>query len=437
MENIVLEAIERFGLLSNGERRITVALSGGADSMALLRVLFSLKEKLGIKLDAAHLNHMIRGAEAERDEAFVKKECERLGIKLFCERVDVPQYAKEHNISIELAARRLRYGFLERVSSGLVATAHTASDNLETMIFNLARGTAVDGLCGIPPKRDKFIRPLLLCTRADIESYCQENEISFVTDSSNLCDEYTRNKIRHNIIPLIKDINPSAEIAALRTSICLREDSALLKGMAGDYLTANSKEEGLSLKGFSNLNSAVAKRVLKAYIENIDASISLESVHIEAVYAISLKGGRTSLPRDSFAEVRNGLLHIGFCCDEQKKEKAYAVNLIETDNHIFAKEGKINNLLLNNSLDCDKIVGKLVVRGRLPGDSIRLRNRGCTKTLNKLYNENRIEPSERDSLPVIADDNGVVWVCKIGVAQRCAVTAASKRITEIKIKEEF
>ena len=201
MKSQVLKAIERFSLLDN--RNITVALSGGADSMALLSVLLEIKGEFSLNITAAHFNHRIRGAEADRDEAFVKEYCEKKGVELFLGSGDVPSYAKEQGLSLELAARELRYEFLKSVSKGNVATAHTASDNAETVIFNLTRGSGAEGLCGIPPKRDIFIRPLILATREQIEEYCKENDIPFVNDSTNFCDDYTRNKIRHNVIPVL------------------------------------------------------------------------------------------------------------------------------------------------------------------------------------------------------------------------------------------
>ena len=234
MEKLLLEAIERFSLLEN-TKNVTVALSGGADSMALLFSLNSLKDVLGITVKAAHLNHLIRGDEAFRDEEFVKGVCEKLGIELFIKRADIPLLAKEKGISTELAARETRYEFLESVASGgAVATAHTASDNLETVIYNLTRGSGIDGIAGIPAKRDIFIRPLILCTRSQIDDYCAKHEISFVTDSSNLSDDYTRNKIRHNIVPVLKEINPSVENTVLRSSLILKEDAEYLKSLAED-----------------------------------------------------------------------------------------------------------------------------------------------------------------------------------------------------------
>ena len=197
----VLAAIEDYGMLGKGST-VTVALSGGADSVALLYCLLELKEQFSLNIRAAHLNHNLRGDESLRDANFVADLCKKLNVDLSLKSADVSSVAKETGESIELAARRVRYDFLNEVSGGIIATAHTASDSFETMLFNLSRGTAIKGLSGIPPKRDNLIRPLIYCTRADVEEYCKQNNISFVTDSSNLSDDYTRNKIRHNVVPV-------------------------------------------------------------------------------------------------------------------------------------------------------------------------------------------------------------------------------------------
>ena len=156
----VLAAIEDYDMLAQAGS-VTVAISGGADSVALLHCLLELKNELSLEVCAAHLNHMLRGDESLRDEKFVKDLCQKLNVKLFLERIDVAKEAKVSGESIELAARRVRYDFLSRVSKGVIATAHTASDSFETMLFNLSRGTDIIGLCGIPPKRDTLIRPLI------------------------------------------------------------------------------------------------------------------------------------------------------------------------------------------------------------------------------------------------------------------------------------
>ena len=429
MEKSVLKAIERFSLLEN-TREVTVALSGGADSMSLLYALFNLKDKLGITLFAAHLNHMIRGDEAFRDEEFVKKQCESLKVPLFCEKMDVPAYAKEHKMSTELAAREVRYDFLSRVSRGAVATAHTASDNLETLLFNLTRGSALKGLCGIPPKRGIFIRPLILCTRAVVEEYCEKNGIRYVTDSTNLSDEYTRNKIRHNVIPVLKQINPSAEKAAVRTAAELFEDNAFLENCADKYLSDNICGGGLYV---SELPEApIAKRAIKRFAEMTDTELTLDNMHILEIYKICNKGGRTGLPLGYSAEVKDNKLFITNRSGKNCANFKFDVQIERRINDLFTNGEKINNLLLNNSLDCDKIIGKSVSRTRLPGDSIRLAGRGCTKSLKKLMNELSIPPELRDSLPVIADEAGVIWIYGIGVAQRCTVTKNSAEVLIIK-----
>ncbi|MBR6502326.1 MAG: tRNA lysidine(34) synthetase TilS, partial [Clostridia bacterium] len=220
----VIEALARFDMLKD-VKHITVALSGGADSMALLDALLEIKSELNIeKISAAHFNHQIRGDEAMRDQDFVVNYCKHKDIECFVGSANVPQYAKQNNLSLELAARRLRYDFFESLNTDKIATAHTASDNLETIIFNLTRGTALSGLCGIPPVRDGYIRPLIFCTRDDIENYCNQRRIQYVTDSTNLCDDYTRNKIRHNVATVLKQINPLAENAVSRMSLSIRED---------------------------------------------------------------------------------------------------------------------------------------------------------------------------------------------------------------------
>ena len=173
MKKAVLRAIKDFSLLGDYRNAtVTVALSGGADSMALLHLLNSIKNELEISVEAAHFNHLIRGEEAERDENFVKDFCRNNSIKLYVGQGDVPAFAKEKGVSLETAARQMRYDYLSRINKDFIATAHTASDNLETVIFNLTRGSAIEGLCGIPPKRKIFVRPLILTTRKEIEEYC-------------------------------------------------------------------------------------------------------------------------------------------------------------------------------------------------------------------------------------------------------------------------
>ncbi len=419
MEKIILESCARYTLIPSGAN-VTVALSGGADSVALLYALNTLKDTLGITLRAAHLNHLIRGDEALRDEEFAKKLCIDLDIPLICERIDVPDYAKKNSLSLETAARQLRYEFLNRVcDGGLIATAHTASDNLETLLLNLARGTSIDGLCGIPIKRDNIIRPILSCTREMIEAYCDKHSLSFITDSTNLSDAYTRNKIRHQIVPVLKEINPKAELSALNTSRSLGEISQNLKNISLCYLEKNLKNGSLRLDNFSDLPVPVGKRVVSVFLERLGYDIFLDALHIENIYRICLKGGKTGIPKGMYCKSSKGFLTVG-------REKG--ANFSDFSVEISQKTENVNNLFLNNALDCDKIIGDLKIRTRRSGDSIRLKNRGCTKALTKLYNEYSVPTELRDALPIISDDKGVVWIYGIGIAQRVAPTDSTKEI---------
>jgi len=432
IENSVLEAICGFSLIKENST-VTVALSGGADSMALLNVLVALKDRLKITVKAAHLNHLIRGDEAFRDENFVKVQCALLNVPLFLRREDVPEFAKANNLSLELAARKVRYSFFEEINEGVIATAHTASDNLETVIFNLTRGTSIDGLCGIPAKRDNIIRPLILCTREMIEEYCIKNNISYVTDSTNLSDEYSRNKIRHSVIPVLKSLNPSVEKTVLRSSFSLKEIADDVSDVAKSYLKENLSDKCLSLAGFAALQKSVAKRIIVEFVKKSDESINLESCHIEEIYRICINGGKTSIPKNCCCLRENNTLKIIRNDENNCNLSRYEVKISEISKNFYKKNQKVNNLLLNNCLDYDRIVGNLVVRTRKSGDTIRLVNRGCTKPLTKLFNELSIPVEERSVLPVISDDKGIVWIYGVGVAQRCAVTAKTERFCHIDV----
>lgn len=429
MKEKILKAIEEFGLLLS-VASVTVALSGGADSMALLYALSDISKEFGFELSAAHFNHKIRGAEAERDEQFVKRQCEILGVKLFIGSADVPKFASEHRLSLELAARKLRYDFLNGIKTDAVATAHTATDNTETVLFNLARGSGLKGICGIPPKRDNFIRPLILCTRRDIEEYCSLKKIPFVTDSTNLCDDYSRNKIRHNAVPVLREINPALETAVSRAVQSFAQDSDFLEKTAAAELEKRLLNNELSTENFSKLHRAVAIRVLRGFYEKT-VGASPDFLHLRELYGIAVSGGRVSVSGGKYAVSLNGKLGI---CDEAEfsAQNRYCTEISEKVNVLFKKDEKVNGLFLKNAIDCDKIVGKLVVRTRMPGDKIKLSEGSGTKTLKKLFCEKKIPVSERESVPVAADENGVVWVFGQGTALRCRVDENSKKIFIIK-----
>ncbi|MBQ5356949.1 MAG: tRNA lysidine(34) synthetase TilS, partial [Oscillospiraceae bacterium] len=223
----VKKVVEHHKMLENCGG-IVAAVSGGCDSSVLLHVLWRLSTEMGFKILCAHINHNLRGSESERDEAFVRSLCRKYGIECRVLSANVADYAEKHRLSTEEAGRKFRYEFFERCAEELgenakIATAHSLSDCAETYIFNSARGASLSGICGIPPVRGRIIRPLIEFSREQIEAYAEEHGLDYVTDSTNLTDEYTRNKIRHGVIPVMKEINPGFEKAFLRLSKNLSE----------------------------------------------------------------------------------------------------------------------------------------------------------------------------------------------------------------------
>ncbi|MDR0914247.1 MAG: tRNA lysidine(34) synthetase TilS [Oscillospiraceae bacterium] len=244
MINKVKTTIEKNSLLKKGDT-IIVALSGGADSVCLLDVLLKLKDELDLKICAAHVNHCLRGEESDGDENFVRSLCSSLDLELFVKKVDVKALAEEEKIGLELCGRNVRYAFFEELAiahNAKIATAHNANDNTETCLFNLVRGSGLKGVCGIPLQRGCFVRPLLAVTRAEIENHCIQNNLEFVTDSTNLQNDYTRNKIRNTVLPLLREFNPNLENTITRFTGQMGEFSAFFDFAASAALKSAEVE---------------------------------------------------------------------------------------------------------------------------------------------------------------------------------------------------
>lgn len=306
MENKAAETIRRYRMLERGDR-VTVGASGGADSMALLHFLHTRRGELGVSVEACHINHHLRGPESDRDEAFVRNFCGALGIPLAVYDVDIPAVKKKHE-SVEACARRERYRcFGER--TGKIATAHTASDNAETVLLNLLRGTGTKGLCGIPPVRGETIRPLLRCTREETEDYCRRNGIGYVTDSTNLSERYMRNRIRQRLIPVLTEWNPSFIEGISRMTESVREDELFLEKAAETARKQCETENGFPCALLSGLEPAVLARVVSALLT--ENGIEPSHLRITGCIRIIHSGkGKINLCRDRFALIRKESFQI-------------------------------------------------------------------------------------------------------------------------------
>lgn len=437
----VQSAINDYSMLDNAHR-IVVGFSGGADSVCLLHCLNTLKGKLGFQLEAVHVNHGIRGGEAKRDEEFCVLFCKEHNIPFKTFSFDCVYEAQQNKESLEECGRRIRYQVFRNEADELtkIATAHNANDNAETLFFNLTRGASLKGACGIPPIRENIIRPLIYCSRSEIEGYCDENSLSYVVDSTNLQDEYARNKIRHNVIPVLEAINPSA--VSNITSFC---ESAKY---VYDFVSTEAEnalerafisENTYDLLYLKNLHCAVlSEAIVKAYA--LFSSNTLDRVKLDNVIRLIRFGGRCQLYGSECAEAVKGKLRFFHKSGDTLHAEtiikpncdycsgSYTVNISEfTD---YSKN--INKNVLDNLIDCDKIKGNLFLRTRRQGDEFTFYKRNITKSLKKLFNELGVPVEERDSIPVLCDDDGVVWIYSVGVCKRCHITDYSSNIICVK-----
>lgn len=439
-------------LLNYGDR-VVVGFSGGADSAALLHILSGLKTQLNLNLIAAHLNHELRGEESLRDENFARSFAASLDIPFHCVRLNIKALAEASGKSIEETAREERYKMFESLAEGgKIATAHTLSDNTETMLFNLTRGTGIDGLVGIPKIRGNIIRPLLYVTRSEIEEYCTANNISYVTDSSNLKEDYSRNKIRLSVIPKLREINPEFEKNMHNTANLLESDSNCLYTIAIEEKQRIKTPCGYNIESFLKLHKAIASRIIIDILKQKNIPYSYDRVNL--IYnEICLYKSGLQLTQEFFLFCESGSFFIEkpkailpqpkFLARANLKDPFKQVDILVYGSktlRIKALECKeIENIKnncpneLKNLLDYDKIEKAIVFRQRKAGDSFNLSGSGQTKSLKKLFNEKKI-PLEMRSRLVVAESGGkVVWLETFGASGDYAVSSSTEKAIDIKI----
>ena len=463
MENKCRQAIELYNMLSHGDR-VIVGLSGGADSCALLHFLCSIREEYALSITAVHVNHRIRGEEAERDATFAEEFSKHLCVAFRLYTKNIPEIAAEQGRGLEECGREVRYRLFQEDAEkqgGKIATAHTLSDSVETVLFHIIRGCAVNGLKGIPPVRGNIIRPLILCERHEIEAYCRKHSIPYMTDSTNLNADYARNKIRLQILPLMRAINPSVDESISRLSASAREDDAFL-----DRLAAEISEEYLLTGSADRLFTeapAVVSRALM-HICREKCRITPEQKHISTMMdSLSRGAGSVNLPGNHFFRVRGKQLifsNISKNCfpTSNSYEKWVIKNIlgeiitpfgqkIKTtiiDKTIYNELIDKNNVnfdekVFKNCLDYDKI-SHAVFRFRREGDCFSPAGRHCTKSLKKLFNEEKIPPGIRGELPLLESGGKIAWISLIGVSELFKVTETTAHVLYIEdfsFKEEF
>lgn len=413
---------------------VVCAVSGGPDSMALLSCLLSLRETLGIRVSAAHFNHCLRGEESDGDEALVRSFCRENGVPLSVGSADVA--AERGTESVETAARRLRYAFLESLP-GLIATAHTADDNAETVLMALVRGSGLRGLAGIPPKRGRIVRPMLSVTRAEVMEYLTEAGVPYRTDSTNGEDGCRRNRIRRHVIPLLKEENPGLAQTVLRQSRILREEETYLDAAAAEAVCRARDGDGWRCEPLIALPDALLRRALRQI-----AGMPLEAVHTDALLRLLRSGapcGRTELPGGRILLMRSGRLrfaeaHIAIPEPPMPLPIPGTLRLPDVGLEITCRvyeeapppEPDAETILLCR----DAVTEPITVRRRKTGDC--LRRPGGSKEVRRLMTDRKIPTALRDSLPVFCMGSQLLAVSRLG-ADRAFLPIPGKPVLCIRI----
>lgn len=427
---------------------VAVCLSGGADSMALFHLLYSEKENLGINILVLHVNHGLR-EESRQEEIFVRDYCQTLGAECRIYRAKMGEKPLPQGMSTEMRARNERYGFFTSSignTGTLLATAHTASDRRETVLFNITRGSSIRGAAGIPPVRDYVIRPLIECTRRDTERYCELNGIPFVNDRTNFQTDYSRNRIRLKVIPELIQVNSRAVSNINFFASESREIYTLLTQLSDKLYDESFSCGSFDTSLLIRAHPAVTKNLLRNYLEK-NGCLSRDGV--EAVFS-HLCGGGGQLSKNLYFRVRNGRLWfygaetslettepVAVCppCEVCFAQKIFSFSFVDYSRYkeILA-EGKN---CFTNAVDCDKIKDSILLRRRKPGDKITLPRRNVTKTLKKLFSEDGIPPEKRAKTAVLSDSRGnVLWVSGYGADRHFLPGKGSAKILIISEEKE-
>lgn len=432
------------GLPDSG--RLVVGFSGGADSTALAHWLMGHVPRERIVL--AHVNHMLRGAEADRDQAFAEGFARRHGLAIEVLRADVAGLAKARGQGLEECGRDVRYGFFHRLAPGendRILTAHNANDNAETLLLNLCRGAALEGLCGIPRQRGKILRPLLGVEREEIEAYCRAHGLDFVTDSSNLSDSFARNRVRHSVLPVLRELNPRFVQTACHTAALLAEDRDYLNAQARSLLAGARSPWGLEAAPLRAAPEALSARALKLFLEEAGCG-ALEWKHLQEARGVLSQGGRMDLPGGAVLSCAQGVLWAGrpalpepfdfpVKLGENPLPGGKILVLEKKSRAELEKSEKIQNLLFKNALDCDIMTGTPRVRSRRSGDRFAPAGRGLSKPIKQIFQELRVPAPLRSQVPLLDWNGELAWVQGAGTGERFRVREETRNVWTVAVRE--
>lgn len=419
MLDTVRKTIEDNKLLKKGDS-VICAVSGGADSICLLHTILVLKKEYELSVFVANVNHLIRGEESDRDSEFVKKVCRAADIECFYREYDVSKIAKERKIGQEECGRILRYEFFEELSQKLggakIATAHNLNDNAETVIFRMARGTSLQGLCGIKYRRGNIIRPLLDVSREEIEKYLRSNSVTWCEDSTNKIPIYARNKIRLNVMPQLCEISAGADRKIAASAKYISEDCSFLEECASAIKKECFFENYLLIKPFLEAPMPLKRRIAASVLEKWGVKeVTAEKIESFISFADKESGKQFDVDNEWYAQKaydrinlckRNVGIHFSDILDIGKNvSDANWMLSVEYADFPYKKSG--NNVAV---FDADKLNLPLVVRYRKDGDKIQLLGMNGTKKLSDIFSDGKVEHHMRDIIPVVEKNTQIIYV---------------------------
>ena len=435
---------------------VLVAVSGGADSTALLNILFANREQLGIKLHVAHLNHLLRRGDAELDAKFVEGMSQRMGVPVTVEERDVAALAREEKVGVEEAARVARYEFFERtaarVGANKIAVGHTADDNIETFLMRLLRGAGLRGLTGIPPKRGTIVRPLIKIWRREIEEYIGGLKLVPRRDHTNYESKYMRNSVRLKLVPQLKIYNLNIKEIILQTILLVTEDNLYLENRAAEAMAAvlagqKPGEVRLKTDKLKQLESTIQRYLLRLAVEKVKGDLAqLSFGHIRDILdkLEATERWEIHLPDRLFAIGEKGELLI---CREKPKEKEVKpfkmllpipgeVKIAEVGRTVRGSFVEALERTDNPSvafIDYDALGKEVFVRNKLPGDRFSPLGVKGSKKLQDFFVDEKVPAEERDLVPIVESAGKIVWVAGQRLDERAKVTSRTKKIVKLEI----
>lgn len=453
MINKVLNYISKNNMIDKGEG-IVLGVSGGADSVCLLTALNELKEPLNLKLYVVHVNHGIRGAEADSDEKYVEGLCGSMNVWFRAYHYDVPHLAEKNGLSEEEMGRNIRYGLFEKVrkevGAAKIAVAHNSNDSAETILYNMCRGTGIKGVCGIPPVRGNIIRPLLCCSRSEIEEYIDIRNISYKTDSTNLKSEYTRNKIRLELIPYINEninnrsvehiLNLAEQLSSIEKYINYEAEKAYIQSVK-----ELENEIRIDINSINRYPDIIRQEVIRKCIEKTAGKLKdITSGHINSVVELidNTTGKRFNLPYDIVCENIYGYCRIkrGKSVDTHFEPIEVSVPgeyIMENGSKfIFSLENSVNfkEKMYTKWFDYDRIKNAMQIRFRQNGDFLEVAN-GGHKKLKSYFIDEKVPREQRDCIPLLSDGNHIIWIVGYRISEAYKITDSTKNVLKVKYIE--